>query len=51
MIGQPLAFTTTYGGNGALLIGKSKRGAMIVAKIKFREIAVQSKHPAWAADE
>jgi hypothetical protein len=40
-IGQALACNPAHYGVGALLVGEAERYAVIVAKIKFTEIALQ----------
>ena len=41
MIGEALALTTSYCRNGAVFVIVPKRGTVIIAEVKFREITVQ----------
>ena len=41
MIGEALALTRPYRCNGAVIIAVPKRGTMVIAEIKFRQIAMQ----------
>lgn len=41
MIGEALALTTLYRRDGASFVIVPKRGTVVVAEIKFRQVAVQ----------